>query len=432
MHLLLLFMYYLRPADPGIKRFNEFCQLWANEHGMRITVLTGQVHYNTGRVYPDLNGHQIVREDDGPVEVLRVAGPNTFHRGYAGRAMSQIGWARNLRRVYRDLDKPDLVMGVSVPLWIAWPLVAARRRWHIPAILEVRDLWPEAIVNMGIAPAYHPAVLGISMLERWAYRNVDHIVTIFDGQKENIAGRRLKRADQIDVIPHGVMLDAYEQVPAAARREIRDRLGIADDQRLVIYAGSHGPIYHLTTLIDAAEQLRDRTDIQFVSIGDGWERQQLTDDVQRRGLANIRFLGPVPASEVPAYLSAADIACSVVNARALTGWNDRTRGAFRNAMFDYAAARLPVVFNDPGCAVHEVQERAHGGLYADTANGVDEMVRHFARLADHPDEAREMGENNYRGIALKYNRRKMAKVYVDLMQRMVNGAAQPVTAQLRS
>jgi glycosyltransferase involved in cell wall biosynthesis len=346
--------------------------------------------------------------------------------------MSQVGWARNLRRVYRDLDKPDLVMGVSVPLWIAWPLVAARRRWRIPAILEVRDLWPEAIVNMGIAPAYHPAVLGIGMLERWAYRNVDHIVTIFDGQKENIAGRRLKRADQIDVIPHGVMLDAYEQVPAAARGEIRGQLGIAADQRVVIYAGSHGPIYNLTTLIDAAEHLRDRSDIQFISIGDGWERQKLVNEVQRRGLTNIRFLGPVPACEVPAYLSAADIACSVVNARALTGWNDRTRGAFRNAMFDYAAARLPVVFNDPGCAVHEVQERANGGLYADTANGVEEMVRHIARLADNPDEAREMGENNYRGIALKYNRRKMAKVYVELMERMVNRAAEPVTAQLRS
>lgn len=432
MHLLLLFMYYLRPGDPGIKRFNEFCQLWATEHGIRITVLTGQVHYNTGRVYPDLNGRPVVREDDGPVEVWRVAGPNTFRRGYSGRALSQIGWAQNLRRHFREIDKPDLVMGVTVPLWIAWPLVAARRRWRIPAILEVRDLWPEAIVRMGIAPSYHPAVLGMGMLERWAYRNVDHIVTIFEGQKANIASRHLKPAEKIDVIPHGVMLDAYEKVPATARTEIRAQLGVSLDQRLVIYAGSHGPIYNLTTLIDAATALRDRPDIHFVSIGEGWERQRLAAEVERRGLTNIRFLGPVPASEVPAWLSAADIACSVVNPRALTGWNDRTRGAFRNAMFDYAAARLPVVFNDPGCAVHEVQDGAHGGVYADTGNGIGEMVRHLIRLADDPEEARLMGENNYQGIALKYNRRKMARIYVDLMRRIVDHAAQPVTAQLQS
>lgn len=423
MDLLVNFMYYLRPGDPGIRRFNEFCQLWTQDYGIRVTVLTSQVHYNTGKIYPDINGRELVQEADGKVQVYRVAAPNTFRRGYAGRAISQLGWARNIRRIYRQLDKPDLVLGVTTPLWIAWPTIAAKRRWRIPAILEVRDLWPEAIVKMGIAPAYHPAILAMGMLERWAYRHADRLVTIFEGQKNNIADRGLKPESEISVIPHGVKLDNYAKVPASAREHVRSRLGINGYHTLVMYAGSHGPLYNLHTLVDVADALRGREDIQFVSIGEGWERQRLAEEVKRRGLTNIRFHGPVPSCDVPAYLSAADIACSLVNTKALTGWNDRTSGTFRNALFDYAAARLPVVFNDPGCMVREVQDRAQGGLYANTDSGPQEMVQRVLYLADNRNAARQMGENNYREIAVRYNRRKMARMYVDLMQEILAQAS---------
>jgi glycosyltransferase involved in cell wall biosynthesis len=357
------------------------------------------------------------------VEVYRVRAPGTFRRGYAGRAISQLGWARNIRRVFQRLDKPDLVLGVTAPLWIAWPTIAAKRRWRIPAILEVRDLWPEAIVKMGIAPAYHPAILAMGILERWAYRHADRLVTIFEGQKNNIADRGLKSAEDIAVIPHGVTLDAYAGVPAEARQRIRAGLGLNGYHTIVMYAGSHGPLYNLQTLVDVAGALRGREDIQFVSIGEGWERQRLTEEVRRRGLTNIRFHGPVPAADVPAFLSAADIACSLVNTKSLTGWNERTTGTFRNALFDYAAARLPVVFNDPGCTVREVQDRAQGGLYANTDHGPQEMVERVVYLADHRETARRMGDNNFREIAVRYNRRKMAKIYVDLMRDIVARAS---------
>ena len=132
---------------------------------------------------------------------------------------------------------------------------------------------------------------------------------------------------------HGVKLDTYENVPTTARRDVRASLGLNGNQTVVMYAGSHGPLYSLDTLIDIAEELRDRNDIQFISIGEGWERQRLTQEVKQRGLTNIRFQGPVPSCEVPAYLSAADIACSLVNTKSLTGWNEKTSGTFPEIAF---------------------------------------------------------------------------------------------------
>jgi len=417
---LLVFMYYLRPEDPGIKRFNEFCKLWAEDHGIRITVLTGQLHYNTGKVYPDCAGKQLVRETDGPVDLHRIAAPDTYDKGYKGRAWSQLGWARNVRSYLGEIDRPDLVLGVSPPLWSAWPAVTAKRRFKVPLILELRDLWPEAIVRMGVAPAWHPAVLALGAMERWAYRNAEQLVNIFEGHRINISERGLRRAEDITVIPHGVLLESYDNLPDSTRAEMRSELGISDDQKLVIYAGAHGPMYNLMNMVEVATTLRDRGDIQFVAIGEGFEREMLTKEVETRGLRNLRFLGPKPVSEVPRYLSAADIATSFVNSKVLTGWNKKTHGSFRNALFDYAAARLPVVFNEPGYTVHELQDRAKGGMFADCSENVDEMVRHITYLVDNPAKAKEMAENNHREIAVRYNRRKMAKKYVELMEKVVN------------
>ena len=416
MHLLLVFMYYLRPEDPGIKRFNEFCRLWSEEHGMRITVLTGQLHYNTGRVYSDCAGKDLVRETDGAVELHRLSAPDTYGSSYKGRAWSQLGWARHARAYLGEIDTPDLVLGVSPPLWSAWPAVTASRRFKVPLVLELRDLWPEAIVRMGVAPAWHPAVLALGWLERWAYRNAAHLVNIFEGHRQNISERGLREEEDITVIPHGVLLDSYDNLPEGTRAEMRRELGISDDQKLVIYAGAHGVMYNLMNMVEVATALRDRPDIQFVSIGEGFEREMLTQEVADRGLANLRFLGPKPVSEVPRYLCAADIATSFVNSKVLTGWSKKTHGSFRNALFDYAAARLPVVFNEPGYTVDELQDRAKGGLFADCSENVEEMVHHITYLVDNPEKAREMAENNHREIAVRYNRRKMAQKYVELME----------------
>ncbi len=423
MHVLLVYMYYLRPGDPGIKRHNEFARLWAEEHGLKVTVLAMPAHNNSGEFYPDCVGRRVTHERDGAVDVWRVRMPDTWRKGYLGRTWAQHSWARNARAVLRELDgaPPDVVVASSPPLWAVAPGIAAQRRWRIPLVLEIRDIWPEAIVRFGLAGPRHPAVQVLARLERQAHRAADHVVNIFEGHRQNLLQRGLVAESAATVIPHGVLLEPFDELPAGTRERMRAKLGVGADQVLAMYAGAHGPMYNLHDLIEVAEALRGREDIKFATIGEGFERAQLMEEAARRGLNNLRFLGPVPSSEVPAYLSAADIALSFVNHKVLTGTNSQTHGAFRNALFDYAAARLPVVFNDAGYAVQEVQDRAKAGLYADTRAGAGEFAAHVTRLADNAALRREMGENNYREIAVRYNRRKMAQVYVEIFKRVAAG-----------
>jgi glycosyltransferase involved in cell wall biosynthesis len=419
LRILVIYMYYLRPGDPGIRRFNQFCRLWAEQPDVSVTVITSQIHHPSKSVYADIGSAPVHREMDGAVEVLRVAAPGTYHAGFKGRAWSQLGWAFNVRRLLATLPRPDIVLGSSPPLFVAQPTIAAKERWAIPAILEVRDMWPEAITQLKIAAPHHPAVLYFGALEKWACRHADHLVTIVETQKNSIVRRRYKRAEQVSVMTNGVLLEDFESVPPGARAKHRAQLGVVEGELLALYVGSHGPLHNLITLVELAEALRDRRDIHVVSLGEGPERPMLEAEAKRRGLTNLRFVGAIPAHKVPSYLSAADIGLSLVNTTAGTNWDNQTRGVFRNAFFDLAGAKLPIVFNVPGYTRAELEGRAQGGIFADTNGGAGELAAAVTRLADDPVLRRQLGGNAHRDIAVKYNRRKVAGEYLDLMRSLV-------------
>src|SRR5690606_38739970 len=80
-----------------------------------------------------------------------------------------------------------------------------------------------------------------------------------------------------------------------------------EDQFVVMYSGNMGLSQPLEMIIDAAEQLADRTDITFALVGDGARRKQLEEEVRRRGLANVRFFDYQPKRWLSQSLSAADL-----------------------------------------------------------------------------------------------------------------------------
>src|SRR5690242_13462387 len=107
MKILVCFKTYLRPGDPGVRRFNEFCRIWAEDADNEVTVIAGQFSHHVGARYPDLKSVEAHWEDDGPVRVLRLASTDSYHKGFKGRAWSQYWWGRHANRRLAELDRPD-------------------------------------------------------------------------------------------------------------------------------------------------------------------------------------------------------------------------------------------------------------------------------------------------------------------------------------
>lgn len=264
--------------------------------------------------------------------------------------------------------KADVVFASSTPLTIVLPAVFSARRQGIPMILEVRDLWPEIPIVVGALKDPISRFLA-KRLERFAYRNSRRVVALSPGMKRGIVDRGYP-ADQVAVIPNASDIALFDVGPEPGQ-QIRARYDWLRERPLVIYMGALGTINGVDYLVRvAAAARRTDPDVRFAVIGTGREEDRIRRLAGKHGVLNINFfmLGTISKQETPAWLSAADIATSlVIDIPAL--WANSA-----NKFFDTLAARKPVAIN-------------YGGWQADL------LRQHSAGIVLDPRDAEAAAEN---------------------------------------
>jgi glycosyltransferase involved in cell wall biosynthesis len=259
----------------------------------------------------------------------------------------------------------DVVYGSSPQLLAplaAWAVAKARR---VPFVLEIRDLWPQVLVDMGTLSTSSPAFRALTALEAFLYARAQRIVVMAEGSRDTLAARGIPMS-KIIYIPNGA--DAADFEPSATRDQLRERYGF--EKFTAIYAGAHGPANGLDLLLDAAQAVRDLP-LEIILVGGGIEKAKLQADAARRGLGNVRFMDPVPKEEIPDLLNAADLGLHVLADVELF----RT-AVSPNKVFDYMAAGLPVLTNCPGLTSELVTSSGCGLAVAptDLAAGLREAL----------------------------------------------------------
>jgi len=248
---------------------------------------------------------------------------------YGVLAALRTGFGRGFRPDLVYASSPHLLSGLS-----GW-LVA--KRYHVPLVLEVRDLWPRVLADMGQLEESSLAYRGLAQLESFLYRNADCIVVLADG----VAGHLIERgisASRVHVISNGAdthYFDAHE-----SRDSLRDVY--AFDKLTFLYAGAHGPANGLELILEAAASVSD-LDVDFVLLGDGISKPELQRQSAELGLKNLRFLDAVPKSDMPGILAAADVGVHCLADVPLFKY-----GVSPNKVYDYMAAGKPVLTNTGG------------------------------------------------------------------------------------
>ncbi|HEU5104122.1 MAG TPA: glycosyltransferase family 4 protein, partial [Roseiflexaceae bacterium] len=199
----------------------------------------------------------------------------------------------------------DIVLASSPPLFIGLAGWVLSRFFHIPFVFDIRDLWPEVIIEAGELPPNAPIIRLGHWLARFLYRRADHITPVTERKRAKLLAAGVPPA-KLTVVSNGVDLD---QIPAISNCGKRGELGL-DNKFVVLYAGLIGMAQGVEIAIYAADDLREHSDIHFLIVGDGVRRDDLAAQAQRRGLRNITILPRQPREQIPAFLNAAD-ACLV-------------------------------------------------------------------------------------------------------------------------
>ena len=343
---------------------------------VEMTIVAAPVHYASGTVYRDAQGRASWTElvDGVPFVWLAEGGRG---RGLAerlggmlrfGRTVARGAWADGL-----DLQPPDVVVGSSPSLFCAWGAARLARRLGVPFVLEVRDVWPQSIVDVAGVPSWHPGVVAMRGLERWLYRRAAHVVALLPGAAEHIAARG-GHPDRITWVPNGVDLTGRTAQP------VRE----APDPLRVVYAGAHGPANALEAIIDAARLVHAThgDSVAFDFYGDGPIKQDLA--AMAADVPTVTFRPGVPKTDVPSILNASDVL--ITNTGDLGLYR---HGISPNKMFDYLASARPVVSGS--AAPRDPIGESGGGLVVrpNDPTALADAVRQLAGLA--VDERGAMG-----------------------------------------
>ncbi len=263
-----------------------------------VAVITGQPSYSarTDRVprreiHRDVSIHRI--------RSLRLDRHHLVKRALnVGTFVASAGWA-----LATTLGPSDVVVTVTNPPFLPFVALVAGRARSATTVLVVHDLYPEEAVAAGFLRPGSALHRSWARAARWMIRRFDQVVTVGRDQRDRIVEIRGTERG-VAMIPNWAEIDEVFPDPGA-RTDFRRCHGIGDEEFVAMFAGNHGHLQDLDTLLDAAELLRDEP-ITFVFLGNGARRPWLEREVVERGLGKVLLLPAEPRSHQRRFLCGAD------------------------------------------------------------------------------------------------------------------------------
>ncbi len=376
MKVLYIHQYFRTPAEGGAIR-SYYLARGLVEHGIVVELITAH-----NKSYP------LTTNIDGIiVHYLPVFYEN--EQGFLSRIYAFFKFMRLARKKAREIKNVDVCYATSTPLTIGLSALRIKREQNIPYFFEVRDLWPEAPVQMGVIKNKYLKKY-LKYLEKQVYRHASQIVALSPGIKEQIEQEQPGKT--VTVIPN--MSDIEFFVPEDKSPELETLFNVAG-KFVVSYFGTIGLSNHLEYLLAAAnESLKAGLPVQFFIIGKGGQLKRLKYLVKHFGLTNVRFLPFQSKYNLRRVLNITDAAYVSFARKPILETNSP------NKFFDALAAGKLIITNTGGW-VKDIVEQDRCGFYYDPDHP-QEFVRQLqpfvvqeALLRQYHQNARRVAETRF-------------------------------------
>jgi glycosyltransferase involved in cell wall biosynthesis len=408
------------PAGCSIGRGYEFVRQ-LQRHGHEVEVLCSGVEteerltITSGmkfeiRVVETIPCVSIAAGWGSPIAITRV---NKYRR-----MLGFLNFARLAYDVGKRLTPPDLIYATSPPLPIGLAGRRLARHFGVPFVFEVRDPWPQALIDLNALR--NPLVIAwMRWMERRIYVAADHFIALSPAIKVVIASQG-HNIDKISVVPNASDIHLFR--PDRERTPCRGELGL-DDRFAAIYFGAMGVANGLDYIVDAARILQQQgnREIVFVLVGTGRMREHLEARVRKENLQNVRFRDPVPRSQIPFFVAACDVSLIIIRpSTANPTWSP-------NKLFDSLAAGKPIITNVKGW-IRELVESGQCGR-AVAPEDPAELAAALSELAADDARCRRFGENARRLAERDYSRERLAARLERALRNVCHTTDQELLAQ---
>lgn len=395
-----------------------------------VSVLMSQLAEDLGAIghtvtviapYPPANmdeaacGRAPAREEHGPIRIIRVPVLPFVKVAPTVRAVTQFTLAASM--VWHGLlaGPHDVILLYSPPLTLALAAEILGRHWRAPFIVNVQDLYPQALIDLGLARG--PIVIKVlEWLEARAYRRSAALTVHSSGNRDHLIARGVP-AEKITVIPNWI--DTAESIPRPKDNTYRTDLGLLG-RFVVLFAGVMGYAQDMAVIVEAAAGLQDDPAIVFLLVGDGVRRQEAEHLVRERGLQNVRFLPFQTVERYPLLVSASD--CCLVTLQEAVA-----TPVVPSKIAGILAAARPVVAALPPGDARAMVEASGGGVCVPPGDA-QAFARAIRRLAGDPAGCQAMGEAGRRYVEAHLSRASATRRYAELIADVADRMLRPVSA----
>lgn len=388
--------FFSTPQGSWGTRVYEFCKDWAAA-GHDVTVVTSTFAKS------DLVTTKLVEDQEFDGFRVRVIDLKMNNKEPAWKRIRSFLVYAGLSTWYAITLPADVVIASSGPITVGLPALAARWIRRRKLVFEVRDLWPDGAIEMGLL-RNRLVQRAAHALEAACYRSAAHIVCLSPGMVDNIRDRF--GISEITSITNAADLDLFGTPHPDASLP-----PVFHDRSVAIYTGNIGQVNNSDLLLRAAVELqaRGRTDIAIVLVGDGQLRDQIAQEQERRGLEGLVLLDLMPKTELVPLIQASYVSLVPLRGAPILDTSSP------NKLFESLAAGKPVIQNTKGWIRTLLHDNGCG--YTVDPDDETELVDRLIQLADDPAERERLGANARRLAEAEFDQDVLSARYLAVIDR---------------
>lgn len=346
---------------------------------------------------------------DGKMNVHRFRmideGKNPFGRAfrYVLCFIKQLWYGLNEKNV-------DAIFVISTPPIQGMLAAFLKKRKKCKFVYNLQDIFPDTLVGAGLANRGGLLWKIGRWIENYTYRNADKIIVISQEFKRNIMEKGVPE-EKIEIVYNWVDQNAI--IPVEDHENpLFEEFGISREKFRVVYAGNLGNAQNLNIIIEAADKLKKRVDIEFVIFGKGGMEDELRESIKKRGVRNVRIL-PLQPYERVSYVYGMGNVC-LVSCKAGFGGS-----ALPSKTWSILSAGRPVLASFDEGELKDILENNNIGVFS-RADDVDDFVKNVVTLANNKELCREMGKKGREYILSNLTKEVGTAKYTEIIKQEIN------------
>lgn len=402
MNILFLTQYFPPEVGAPQNRLYELAIRLQNK-GAKVTILTAMPNY------PEM---VLMDKYKGKFYCVENLNSLTVHRAYIFVKKSRSLFLRLLNYfsfvitsiivgIFKT-EKQDYLFCESPPLFLGISALLLTKIKKAKLIFNVSDLWPESAEKLGLIS--NKFLLNLATkLEEYLYENSHMITGQTKGIIKNISTRFPTKT--FYWLKNGIDIKLFENINS---NQWRIEKGFSNDDFLVLYAGIIGYAQGLDTLLYSANVLRYLSNIKFIILGDGPEKERLKNLSYDLKLKNVLFLDPQPKENMPFITTS--INTSVIPLKKI----DLFKGAIPSKIFEILASKKPILLGVNGEAKDLFINEGKCGL-SFTPENAEDLEKKILELYNSPSLAKILGLNGYNYVSKNFNYDTIAEEFWNLL-----------------